>query len=120
MNNGNARFPFAGHSFEVDYGDLVAINAYSPDGTRLAYEITAGELKGNRAEIAFEWLQLNDNDFVISWQEVDGSTVVHVDNFTKGLSRSFFTTPDAQFFRLSGTLKQLTPEGRSAGSTLVR
>ncbi|CCM79061.1 MoaF-related domain-containing protein [Rhizobium mesoamericanum] len=99
------RFPFAGSTFEVDYGDLVATNAYSTDENSLIYEITGGSLKGATATVAFEWKELDGGNFVISWQEADGSTVVHVDNFEKGFSLSFFTTPKSDFYRLSGTLR---------------
>jgi len=44
---------------------------------------------------------------VISWQEADGSTVVHIDDFETGCSLAFFTTPDGQFFRLEGNLRPL-------------
>ena len=98
------RFPFAGRSFEVDYGDLVATNVYAADGRSLAYEITAGAAKGNAASVRFEWRHLHEETYVISWQEADGSTVIHVDDFGAGRSLSFFTTPDGQFFRLEGTL----------------
>ncbi|PKA38792.1 adenylate cyclase, partial [Rhizobium sullae] len=97
-----SRFPFAGRTFEVDYGDLVATNAYAADRNILTYEITAGPLTGATAQVAFEWKELDGGNFVISWQEADGSTVVHVDNFEKASSLSFFTTPNAEFFRLSG------------------
>lgn len=102
------RFPFAGRTFEVNYGDLVATNAYAADKNSLTYEITGGPLKGATAEVAFEWTELDGGNFVISWQEADGSTVVHVDNFEKGSSLTFFTTPKSDFYRLSGTLRALS------------
>ena len=102
------RFPFAGRTFEVNYGDLVATNAYAADKNSLTYEITGGPLKGAAAEVAFEWTELDGGNFVISWQEADGSTVVHVDNFEQGSSLTFFTTPKSDFYRLSGTLHALS------------
>ncbi len=99
------RFPFAGRTFEVDYGDLIAMNSYDANENSLIYEIIHGPLKGATAEVSFEWQELDGGDFVISWQEADGSTVVHVDNFDKGKSLSFFTTPTADFYRLSGSLR---------------
>ena len=103
-------FPFAGRTFEVDYGDLVATNAYAADKNSLTYEITGGALKGATATVAFEWKELGGGNFVISWQEADGSTVVHVDNFEKGSSLTFFTTPKSDFYRLSGTLRTLADQ----------
>lgn len=98
-------FPLAGQRFEVDYGDLVATNAYAEEGQSLTYEITASALAGNTATVAFEWRHLFGGTYAISWQEADGSTVVHIDDFEGGRSLAFFTTPDGQFFRLEGSLK---------------
>lgn len=100
-------FPLAGQCFEVAYGDLEATNAYSQNGRTPTYEITKGALKGNTAAVDFEWRYLFGQSYAISWQEADGSTAVHVDDFEAGRSLAFFTTPDRQFFRLEGSLKAL-------------
>jgi phenolic acid decarboxylase len=102
-------FPLAGQRFEVDYGDLVATNAYVQEGRSLTYEITGGALTGSTATVEFEWRHLFGGTYAISWQEADGSTVVHIDDFEAGRSLAFFTTPDARFFRLEGSLKPLEP-----------
>jgi hypothetical protein len=102
-------FPLAGQRFEVDYGDLVATNAYAEEGNSLTYAITGGALTGNSATVVFAWRHLFGGTYAISWQEADGSTVVHIDDFEAGRSLAFFTTPDAQFFRLEGSLKPLEP-----------
>jgi len=103
----NTAFPMAGESFEVDYGDLVATNVYAPDGASLTYAITGGALAGATATVAFEWRHLHGGVYILSWQEADRSTVVHVDDFEGGRSLAFFTTPDGQFFRLEGSLRRL-------------
>ena len=40
------RFPFAGRTFEVNYGDLIATNSYAADKNSLIYEITHGPPEG--------------------------------------------------------------------------
>lgn len=45
--------------------------------------------------------------YAISWQEADGATVVHIDDFSSGRSLSFFTTRSGEFFRLEGKLRPL-------------
>ncbi|WP_429811304.1 MoaF-related domain-containing protein [Ensifer sp. B1-9] len=102
-------FPHAGKRFEVDYGELVAINAYSSDGNTLNYEITSGPMAGVSGTVEYQWRRLGGETYAISWQEADGSTVVHVDDFQAGRSLSFFTTRQGQFFRLEGSLGQ-SPE----------
>jgi hypothetical protein len=97
----------AGKRYEVNYGEMVAVNFYQSDGYSLIYEITIGQLAGNTAKVNFEWHHLHDQTYAISWQELDGSTVVHIDDFKTGNSLAFFTTSDKQFFRLEGTLCSL-------------
>lgn len=104
--------PFAGRCFEVDYGDLIATNAYTQDGRALTYEITRGTLTGNTATVGFEWRHLSGQSYAISWQEADGSTVVHIDDFETGRSLAFFTTPSGQFFRLDGSLRSVDIAGQ--------
>ncbi|WP_375792008.1 MoaF-related domain-containing protein [Paraburkholderia silvatlantica] len=74
-----------------------------------------GALKGNRATVDFTWRHLHGKTCTISWQEADGSTVVHIDDFEAGRSLCFFTTPNAEFFRLEGALARgaLTKAGPS-------
>jgi len=97
--------PFAGNTYEVTYGELVAINAYAADTCKLRYEITAGPLKGNSAEVEYQWRSIDGETFVISWQENDKATVVHLDNFSREASEAFFTTSDLQFFRMQGKVR---------------
>ncbi|MBN9603024.1 MAG: adenylate cyclase [Afipia felis] len=82
-------------------------NAYQPDGQRLSYDITAGALKGNMTTVDFEWRLIHGETYAVSWQEADGSTVVHIDDFGSGRSLSFFTTRSRDFFRLEGKLQPL-------------
>lgn len=109
MNDSETRFPHSGRSFLVTYGDdLAAVNAYSADGETVAYEIVQGPYTGAKGEAPFRWTRLPDGSFLVSWQEADGSTVVHHEDFDGEVSHAFFTTPAMQFFRLSGTVREMT------------
>jgi hypothetical protein len=99
--------PFAGKTFEVRYAGLTAINAYADDGVHMRYEITEGAFAGARGEVAYEWQRVVDNIYAISWQEADRSTVLHIDDFGAGTSRSFFTTTALELHRLEGSLRAL-------------
>jgi hypothetical protein len=57
--------------------------------------------------VAYQWQRIVDNLYAISWQEADRSTVVHIDDFGAGTSRSFFTTPSLELHRLDGSLRTL-------------
>jgi hypothetical protein len=98
--------PFAGKTFEVRYTGLTAINAYANDGKSMRYEITEGPLTGANGEVEFTWKEVANQIFTIVWQEADHSTVVHVDDFNKGISLSYFTTPQNELYRLEGSLTE--------------
>ncbi|RVI77373.1 hypothetical protein CN188_22375 [Sinorhizobium meliloti] len=66
-------------------------------------------MAGVSGTVDYQCRRLGGEIYAISWQEADGSTVVHVDDFQAGRSLSFFTTLQGQFFRLEGSLRQ-SPE----------
>ncbi|MBN3820111.1 adenylate cyclase [Paraburkholderia sp. Se-20369] len=97
--------PFAGKTFEVRYAGLAATNAYADDGIHMRYEITEGAFAGATGEVAYTWQHVGGSIYAISWQEADRATVVHIDDFAAGTSRSFFTAPSLDFYRLEGSLR---------------
>lgn len=101
-------FPHAGKTFLVSYQGIKATNAYSADGVSLTYEIVEGAYTGATAEVKFRWSAVGDDLFLISWQEADGATVVHHDNFRDGKSETFFTTAALEFYRLQGGLEKIS------------
>lgn len=107
MNAPIHRPPFAGKRFEVRYDGLTAINAYADDGIHMRYEITEGAFAGATGEVACTWQHVAGEIYAISWQEADRATVVHLDDFAAGTSRSFFTAPSLDFYRLEGSLRAL-------------
>ena len=109
MNTTKAQLrpPFAGRSFRVDYDGLSAHNIYSDDGETIRYAIVAGPYAGARGEARCQWQRVSEGVYAISWQEADGATVVHIDDFAQGCSRAFFTASDLSFHRMQGPLTQL-------------
>lgn len=98
---------FAGRAFRVDYDDLSAHNIYAADGRSVRYAIVAGPYTGASGESPCEWRQIAEGVYVISWQEANGATVVHIDDFAGGRSQAFFTAPDLSFHRMQGALVEL-------------
>ena len=98
---------FAGRSFQVQYPGLTAHNIYSADARSVRYAIVSGPYAGASGEAACQWRQIAEGVYVISWQEANGATVVHVDDFTGGHSQAFFTASDLSFYRMKGPLTAL-------------
>lgn len=101
---------FAGRSFQVEYPGLAAHNRYSDDGRHVHYAIVSGPYAGATGAAECQWRQIAKGVYVISWQEADGATVVHVDDFSNGRSQSFFTASDLSFHRMEGPLTELDPQ----------
>ncbi|KAB0638127.1 adenylate cyclase [Burkholderia stagnalis] len=97
--------PFAGKTFAVRYDGLTALNAYDGSSLRMRYEITEGPYAGAKGEVAYAWQHVAGETYAISWQEADRATVVHIDDFAAGTSRSFFTASSLDFHRLEGSLR---------------
>ncbi len=102
-----ARPAFAGRGFRVDYEGLSAHNLYAEDGRSVRYAIVAGPYAGARGEAACQWQEVGPGVYAISWQEADGATVVHIDDFVQGRSQAFFTAADLGFHRMRGALTAL-------------
>ncbi|MDR2961841.1 MAG: adenylate cyclase [Stenotrophomonas sp.] len=107
MSTATALPLFAGRGFRVSYDGLAADNVYSADSRHVHYAIVSGAHAGARGEAACQWQQLSEGVYAISWQEADGATVVHVDDFVGGRSLAWFTAADGSFHRMQGPLRVL-------------
>ncbi|KVH36421.1 MoaF-related domain-containing protein [Burkholderia cepacia] len=105
MNASTRRPPFAGKTFEVRCDGLTALDAHDEDGLHMRYEITEGPYAGAKGEVEYTWQHVACDAYAISWQEADRATVVHIDDFAAGTSRSFFTAASLDFYRLEGSLR---------------
>lgn len=98
---------FAGRGFRVDYDGLSAHNIYAEDGQSVRYAIVAGPYAGASGESPCQWRRIGEGVYAISWQEANGATVVHIDDFAGGQSMAFFTASDLSFHRMQGPLSEL-------------
>lgn len=107
MNAASTLPLFAGRRFRVRHDGLAADNVYSADGRHVQYAVISGTYAGAQGEAACEWQQISEGIYAISWQEADGATVVHVDDFACGHSLAWFTATDGSFHRMQGPLHAL-------------
>jgi hypothetical protein len=83
----------SGHAFTIKMDNGLEVkNTYHPSEFIVTVEFLNGDLKGTIMDVPFKWRELTDGNFLISWQESDNNTVVHCDNFVKGLSYAYCTT----------------------------
>lgn len=100
-----ALFPQAGKSYKIRFSNgLEVINSYAQDKNVIFVEFLSGELTGFKMSVAFEWTALAGENFLLSWQESDKSTVVHCDNFEQKICRAFYTTMKGDFYVMTGEI----------------
>lgn len=98
-------FPFTGKQFIFDYGEFVACDTFISD-SEVSYEVLSGPARGIRGHAIFTSRQISDTQYLITWQEDDGGTVVHLDDFEKGISFSHYTNARHEFFVMEGRIRE--------------
>lgn len=99
-------FP-VGLEMDVSYPDFqVSLTLLS--ATQLKFEIKDGPFA--RTEIVdIQVVPLGNSLFAVSWQEKDGATVAHVQDYDRGLIYSYAKLPDGRILRMIGTLAITRP-----------
>ena len=72
--------------------------------TTMEYNILTGPRAGEHGRMSFEAVRLTTGIWLVSWQEADKSTVIHVEDFNEGTFHSCLTLPNATFIRIKGTM----------------
>ena len=98
--------PFVGHTYLFQYDGFAAQDSFISADT-IRFVITEGSLKGLEGEVKYQYREIRAGAYLIYWQEKDGGTVTHLDDFQQGLSHSNYTTPKLEFYTMSGSIKQL-------------
>jgi hypothetical protein len=97
---------FIGKTYVFDYGDFVALDTFVSD-EELTFEILSeGPMKGLTGRTRYQAKEIRTGVFLITWQESDGGTVVHIDDFENGISHSNYTDAKLNFYVMAGTIKE--------------
>jgi hypothetical protein len=98
-------FPAVGHTYLVNFGQFV-VELKFRSTTRLTY--TAIRDDGTREEsetVAIEVTPLRRRQFLVTWEEKDKTTVVHIEDYARKVIYTNITGPDNSFVTLKGTMK---------------
>jgi hypothetical protein len=96
------QFPGAGHIYYADFGVFSATLDFESDEV-LTYTTSAGETE----TVQITAVRLRNKLWEVYWQEADGTTVVHVQDFQNGTVRTHLTRPTGEFLVLDGSLTKL-------------
>jgi hypothetical protein len=71
------------------------------------YRVASGPRAGMEETVAIEVHLLRPEVFLVSWQEADGITVIHVEDFGDNTFYSHATMPTGAFYRVHGKMQRL-------------
>jgi hypothetical protein len=98
-------FPAIGNKYEVDYGgDLVVQFEFHSINSMTIFGMK-GEHKGFKETVEIQVTSIRPGLFMVAWQEKNRTTVVHIEDFEKGIIYANIIMPENNFLRLQGAFK---------------
>jgi hypothetical protein len=99
-------FPAVGHVYEANFGSWVHHLNFESEMV-MTLTTAEGPFKGTSETVQIAVTPIRPDVFMISWQEEDKTTVVHVEDFENSIVHTNITERVGAFIRRSGTLKKL-------------
>lgn len=100
-------FPAVGHKYIVDYGgDFLVRFEFISINTLVIYGLK-GKYKDFVETVEIHVTPIGEGLFMVAWQEGNKTTVVHVEDFKKGIIYANITQPENVFLRLQGPFKMI-------------
>ena len=100
-------FPGTGKRYLVDFGAF-RVELYFVNETTLTYTVIRSDGSHGQSEtVRIQTTYLRDFLFMVTWQEADKTTVVHVEDYDRYLIHTNITNPDLSFDKFRGTFRLL-------------
>jgi hypothetical protein len=99
-------FPAIGHVYEANFDSWV-FHLHFHSETEMTLTNVQGSFKGVSETVQITITPIRRSIFLISWQEVDKTTVVHLYDFKNGIVHTRVTEPNEVFIHNSGTLQKV-------------
>ena len=94
-----------GETWLFDIGVAIIEQRYDSISS-MHYRVASGPRIGMEETVAIEVQLIRPGVFLVSWQEADGITVVHVEDFDENSFYSHATMPGGQFNRVHGKMRR--------------
>jgi len=103
----SASFPGVGHQYLADFGAFkVALNFTSSTSLTYAGMAADGTL-GAWKTVVIRTEEIRAHLFLVTWQEADRTTVVHVEDYENYTIITNITNPDGSFEQFHGTFNSV-------------
>jgi len=102
-------FPAVGHRYFVDFVAFRVELEFTSDTSLTYYNIDAhGKIAGSET-VTIKVEPITDDIFLVTWQETDKTTVVHIEDYANHTIVTNITSPpNLTFDQFHGTFKQLS------------
>jgi hypothetical protein len=101
-------FPAVGHRYFVDFVAFRVELQFTSDTSLTYYNVDAdGKITGSQT-VTIKVEPITDDVFLVTWQESDKTTVVHIEDYERQTIVTNITNPDLTFNQYHGTFKQLS------------
>ena len=101
-------FPAVGHKYFVDFVAFRVELQFTSDTSLTYYNVDVnGNIVGSET-VAIKVEPIADQIFLVTWQEADKTTVVHIENYENNTIVTNITNSDLTFDQYHGTFKQLS------------
>lgn len=91
-----------GVAFDVIF-DAFKVRLTTLSDDRLRFEIAEGPYARTET-VRIAVTPIRPGVFAVSWVEAEGATVVHVEDFQRGIMHSYATLSDGSFLRMQGPI----------------
>jgi hypothetical protein len=101
-------FPAVGHRYRVDFVAFRVELEFTSDTSLTYYNLDGDKIVGQQT-VTIKVEPITDQIFLVTWQESDNTTVVHIEDYAKSTIVTNITSPpNLQFDRFRGTFTQLS------------
>lgn len=101
-------FPAIGRKAEVNFGGDYVFELNFKDERHMSFVGTTGSLKGAADQVEYTAVEVAPQVYMVYWSEpVNGSHVVHLEDFGSGTAYTNISARDGSFTNLKGTIKLL-------------
>jgi hypothetical protein len=101
-------FPGVGHRYFVDFESFRVELDFASDTSLTYYNLDQAGNKVGSETVAIRVETITDGIFLVTWQESDKTTVVHIEDYVRSTIITNITESDMTFDQFHGTFRQLS------------
>jgi hypothetical protein len=101
-------FPGVGQRYFVDFVAFQVELDFASETSLTYYNLDKSRNKVGSETVTIKVEPITDGIFLVTWQESDKTTVVHIDDYNRQTIVTNITEPDLTFDQFHGTFRQLS------------